>query len=100
MAELTKKIEIGLITIMQDQQLQVREDIVVYEGLVELSRTYTRYIASPGDDISEKPLEVQRLAEFLWTPLVIATYQEAEKKRREQFTGIPTASTATIPDNR
>lgn len=72
---LEKKIEVGLLTIAQDQTISVREDTVVYENGVEISRTYTRYMALPGDDVSGKPLEVRRLAEFLWTPEVVEAWR-------------------------
>jgi hypothetical protein len=71
---LEKQIVVGLLTIAQDQTISVREDTVVYEDGKEISRTYMRYIAVPGEDVSKKPLEVRRLAELLWTPEVVEAW--------------------------
>ena len=79
---LEKKIIVGLISIMEDKRLQVREDTVVLEDGVELSRTYTRYVMMPGDSIDNKPPEVIALANFLWTPEVIEAWKIKEVKLR------------------
>ena len=73
---LEKKIEVGLITIMQDKSMQVREDTVVYEDGKEISRTYTRYVALPGDNVDNLLPQVKELAGFLWTPEVIAAWKK------------------------
>jgi len=79
---LEKKIIVGLITIMEDRRMQIREDTVVYEDGVELSRTYTRYVMDPGDSIDNKPPIVRELANFLWTPEVIAAWEVIKVKLR------------------
>jgi len=76
MSELIKQVVVGLISIMEDKQIQVREDTVIYEDLVEISRTFTRYISKPGDDISGKPQMVRDIAGLLWTPEVIAEWKD------------------------
>jgi len=75
MSELTKEVIIGAITILQDRQMQIREDTIVFEDGVEVAKTYFRYTASPGEDISSRPAFVQELAAFLWTPEVIANFK-------------------------
>jgi hypothetical protein len=76
---LEKKIEVGLITILQDGVIQVREDTVVYEDLVEISRTYTRYVTNPGDDLEGKPQRVRDIANLIWLPEVIEAWIEKRK---------------------
>lgn len=82
---LEKKIVTGLITIMEDKTLQVREDTVVYEDGVEISRTYMRYVTSPGDDISGKPQIIKDVAGLLWTPEVIQVIKDRFAKSVEKL---------------
>ena len=51
-----------------------RADIVEKDG-VEVGRTYHRHIRVPGEDVSEDCAELQAVAEALWTPEVIASYE-------------------------
>jgi len=73
---LIKEVIVGLISIMEDKRMQVREDTVVYEDGKELSRTYTRYVSNPGDDLTPKPQIIKDLANLLWTPEVIEKWKE------------------------
>jgi len=84
MAELTKIVETGAVTITADKQMQVREDTVVYEGLIELSRSYFRYIVNPGDDVSNKPQIIQDLATLLWTPEAIEKWNIKVEEIRQK----------------
>lgn len=72
---LTKEIVVGVIEILEDLRMQVREDTVVKEDAVELSRTYMRYVLDPGDDVSTKPQRVKDIANFLWTTDVVADWK-------------------------
>ena len=81
---LTKEIVIGSVTILEDRQLQVREDTVVLEDGVELSRTYFRYVVGPGDNVSNRPAFVQQLAKFLWVPAVVKSWQAKVATMKEQ----------------
>jgi len=83
---LTKETIIGLVSITETYQLLVREDAVIAEDGVELSRTYHRYVVTPGEDVRERPLIVRDLAGLLWTPEVEAWW---EKKRRTDKTLLP-----------
>lgn len=80
---LTKTIVVGLIEILESARMQIREDTVITEDGIELSRTYLRYVLTPGDDISGKPKIIQDIAGVIWTPEVIASWElkkEEEKK--------------------
>lgn len=81
---LEKQIVTGLITIMEDGRMQVREDTVVYEDGMEISRTYKRYILNPGDNIDGKSSKITSIANLLWTQEVIDAWKivEEENKRK------------------
>jgi len=70
-----KQIVTGLVTINEDMILQVREDTVIFEDGVEISRVYNRYVAFPGVDVSSRSSIVQRLANLLWTPEVVEAWK-------------------------
>ena len=72
---LTEKTIIDLIEVLETGILQVREATIIERDGVEISRTFHRYIASPGDDMTNADTKVQVIANAIWTPEVIAAYQ-------------------------
>lgn len=52
-----------------------RADIVEKDG-VEIAKTYHRHVRAPGEDVSDDCAELQACAAALWTPEVIAAYEE------------------------
>ena len=72
---LNKTIVHGSIEILQELQIQVREDTVIDEDGVELSRTFHRYVVVPGDDVSTKSSPIPELANLLWTTEVITNWK-------------------------
>jgi hypothetical protein len=75
-----KVIVTGLISILENGVLQIREDTVILEDGIELSRTYHREILTPGSDVSDESERVQQVAAIVWTPEVIAAW-EIEKAK-------------------
>lgn len=73
---LTDRIEYDSITILVDGRMQVRRARVVVDtdGVTEVSRTFFRAVLEPGQNVSAYPAKVQALANFVWTPAVIAAY--------------------------
>ena len=57
------------------KHIQVREAVVITEDGNELSRTYSRYVVSPGDDVSSQPDDIKQLAQMYHTPELVAAYQ-------------------------
>ena len=75
--------------------LQVATDIIIKEDGVEISRTRSRYGLSPciseknGDtwthtdtDISDKPIEVQTIANTVWTNDIKKAYKVSVEAQR------------------
>ena len=56
------------VTVLSDGQLQVREETIIEEDGVELTRTYHRSVVDVGDDVSTAPAIVQELAAAVHTP--------------------------------
>lgn len=75
--------------------VQVATDIIIKEDGVEISRTRSRYGLSPcssekngntwthtDTDISDKPTEVQTIANAVWTDTVKTNYKKAVEAQK------------------
>ena len=74
---LTERTIVGSRNIMSDGQIQVRIDTIIERDGEEVSRTYWREVIAPGQDVSSKPNEIQRIALVEHTPSVIKAYLES-----------------------
>ena len=66
---------ISQIEIAELGQIQVRESTRILEDGRILSESFSRYVLHPGDDLNGQPEKIIALANAIWTPEVIATYQ-------------------------
>jgi len=57
------------------KHLQVRTAVVIERDGVEISRSFSRHVVAPGDDVSGESTEVQAIAAAVHTAEVIAAYQ-------------------------
>ena len=57
------------------RHLQVRTAVIIERDGVEISRSFSRHVVSPGDDVSGESTEVQAIAAAVHTAEVIAAYQ-------------------------
>jgi hypothetical protein len=72
---ITKRTEYGMMTILPDGQIQLRQDTVIEEDGVELSRTYHRSVLKPGDDVSTATdARIPVLTAAVWTPDVLSAF--------------------------
>jgi len=72
---LTKEIIIGQIEVIANNCVQVRQDTIIKDDGVEISKTYHRHVLAPGDNLDNQDPKVRAIAEVIWTPEVIAAYQ-------------------------
>jgi hypothetical protein len=57
------------------KMIQVRTAVVIERDGVEISRSFSRHVVAPGDDVSGESTEVQAIAAAVHTAEVIAAYQ-------------------------
>ena len=57
------------------KHIQVRTATVIERDGVEISRSFSRHVVSPGDDVSGESAEVQAIAAAVHTAEIIAAYQ-------------------------
>ena len=72
---ITKEIVTGMVSILEGGTIQVREDTVIIEDGIELSRTFHREVLEPGDNLSGKDERIKKIASVIWTNEVIEKRQ-------------------------
>ena len=76
---ITKTTKVDKIEIVGDfKHLQVREASIIQEDGVELTRSFNRYVLSPGDDVSSQSTEIQSIANAVWTDEIITAYSASQ----------------------
>ena len=76
---ITKTVKTDKIEIVGDFKIiQVREATVIEEDGVELTRSFHRYVLSPGDDVSSQSSDIQSIANTVWTDEVINAYSASQ----------------------
>lgn len=72
---LTERKVVDLIEVLERGQLQIREANLIEKDGVVVAKTFHRYVLSPGDDISDKEQRIKDIATAVWTPEVLANFQ-------------------------
>jgi hypothetical protein len=73
---ITKKVAIDQITIIENGTIFYREATRILEDGEEISKKYHRTSLTPGQDITNQPQKLQDICNTVWTPGVIAAYQQ------------------------
>ena len=63
---LEKKIAIDLITVTEDNSVQVRQVKRILEDGDVLSESFDRWVLSPGDNIADQTPKVQAICNAVW----------------------------------
>ena len=72
---ITKTTAIDKIEIVGEyKHIQVRQASIIEEDGVELTRSFHRYVLSPGDSLVSQSAEIQSIANAVWTEEVINAY--------------------------
>lgn len=72
---LTERKVVDLIEVLEKGHLQIREANVIEKDGVVVAKTFHRYVLTPGDDISDKEQRIKDIAAAVWTPEVLANFQ-------------------------
>jgi hypothetical protein len=71
---LSERVFIDKIEVTENKAIGVRETTIIERDGVEISRTYHRWMFTPGQDVSAMNADVQAVAAAVWTPEAIAAY--------------------------
>jgi hypothetical protein len=66
---------IDKVEILENGVIQVRQAQVITDSGNEIARNFSRWVLSPGDNISTQDSKVKAIATELWTPSVISAYK-------------------------
>ncbi len=72
---ITKETKIDQITVTEYGVVLYRKATVVLEDGNQIAKTYHRTTISPGQDLTDHPVQVVAIANAAWTPEVVAVYQ-------------------------
>lgn len=78
---LTKEIVVDQITVTENGTILVREVTRIMEDGIEISKQYHRTSFVPKADVSLQPDNVQAVCNAVWTPEIIAAYQEEQQAK-------------------
>ena len=79
---ITTRKELGVITILPDGQMNVREDTIIEDDGVEITRVFHRRVLEPDMDASkETNPRLKSVIDTLWTPEVVDSYMTAKEAR-------------------
>ena len=74
MALIERKV-VDLIEVLERGQLQIREANLIEKDGIVVAKTFHRYVLAPGDDVSDKEQRIKDIAAAVWTPEVLANFQ-------------------------
>ena len=72
---LVKKVVIDSINVVESGHIQVRQATKIMEDGKELSKSYHRWVVSPGDDYSTQDERVKKIAQVVHTKEVVDAYK-------------------------
>jgi DNA-binding transcriptional LysR family regulator len=73
---LTKSTTVDQITVTENGIVLYREATRIMEEANEIVKTYHRVSLTPGQDLTNQSKNVAAICNVVWTPEVIAAYQE------------------------
>jgi len=76
---LEKNIVIDKIEVLEDGQIQVRQATIIMEDVVEIGKTYHRWVLAPDDNVDTQTDRVKAIANTVWTKEVKDAYKAKQK---------------------
>jgi len=66
---------IDRIEVLENGVVQVRQAQVITDSGNEIARNFSRWVLSPGEDVSTQDAKVKAICNAVWTADVISAYQ-------------------------
>lgn len=66
---------IDRIEVLENGVVQVRQAQVITDSGNEIARNFSRWVLTPGEDVSTQDAKVKAICEAVWTADVISAYQ-------------------------
>lgn len=87
----TEQKSIASINVTSVNSIEVLEVTSILKDGVEVTQTNKRFAFMPGEDISAMDDRVKAIAALVWTPEVIAAWNERKAQSAQAYAGLPTA---------
>lgn len=72
---ITEKAQVEFtLTIDPLYRVNIRKERVILDDGKEVNRLFHRQVLEPGDDVSNQPVKIKQICNFLWTAQVIADW--------------------------
>ena len=66
---------IDKVEVLENGVVQVRQAQVITDSGNEIARNFSRWVLTPGEDVSTQDAKVKAICEAVWTSDVISAYQ-------------------------
>jgi len=83
---LSEKVIFGKIEILEDGQIQLREDIIVMRDNIEITRMFHRRVIEPDENHNETDSRLVSVINAIWTPEIITKYKRDKEGRENAVT--------------
>lgn len=72
---LTERSTVSLVEVTPNGTIHVRLSNQIVDGETVKAESYHRYVLPPGSDLTGEPDQVVAIANAVWTPEVVASYE-------------------------
>jgi urease accessory protein UreE len=74
---------IDRIEVLENGVIQVRQAQVITDSGNEIARNFSRWVLSPGDDVSTQDPKVKAIATAIWTEAVVSAYEASVAQQKQ-----------------
>jgi hypothetical protein len=74
---------IDRIEVLENGVIQVRQAQVITDSGNEIARNFSRWVLSPGDDVSTQDPKVKAIATAIWTEAVVSAYEASVAQHKQ-----------------
>ena len=73
---------IDRIEVLENGVVQVRQAQVITDSGNEIARNFSRWVLSPGENITTQDPKIQAICNAVWTSAVVSAYQAAQAAQK------------------
>jgi hypothetical protein len=74
---------IDRIEVLENGVIQVRQAEIITKDGNEIARNFSRWVLSPGDDVSTQDPKIKAIATAIWTEAVVSAYEASVAQQKQ-----------------
>ena len=74
---------IDRIEVLENGVIQVRQAEIITKDGNEIARNFSRWVLSPGDDVSTQDPKIKAIATAVWTEAVVSAYEASVAQQKQ-----------------